>query len=143
MIGARVRPLFHHRRDATLVMIGRFKDAATAETVNKIIDKFKTAVEIDEAAGRLKAGEPTDTYSDEMLRLLTDLNVHSLEPRELEQFLYDVNVRRDGDSIVITTDEIAVEAFLKLMLIKGARVEVYSAHDYPDTGSGARRPSVR
>lgn len=127
---------FGTEHSMNLVMLGRFKDAAMAETVNGIIDKFKRAVEADQTAGRLTLGEPTDTYSDEMLRLLVDLNVHSLGPDELEQFLYDVNVRRDGDSIVITTDEIAVEVFLKLMLLKGARVEVYSAHDYPDTEYG-------
>lgn len=127
---------FGTEHSMNLVMIGRFRDAATAETVNGIIDKFKAAVEADETAGRLRAGEPTGTYSDEMLRLLMDLNVYGVEPRELEQFLYDVNIRRDGASIVITTDEIAVEAFLKLMLTKGARVEVYSAHDYPGTGYG-------
>lgn len=130
---------FGTEHSMNLVMIGRFKDAATAETVNGIIDKFKRAVEADQTAGRLTLGEPTDTYSDEMLSLLVDLNVHSLGPDELEQFLYDVNVRRDGDSIVITTDEIAVEVFLKLMLLKGARVEVYSAHDYPDTEYGRGR----
>jgi hypothetical protein len=127
---------FGTEHSMNLVMIGRFKDAATAETVNGIIEKFKTAVDADEAAGRLRVGEPTDAYSDELLRLLMDLNVLSVGPEELEQFLYDVNVRRDGDSIVITTDESAVEAFLKLMLSRGARVEVYSAHDYPDTGYG-------
>lgn len=130
---------FGTEHSMNLVMIGRFKDAATAETVNGIIDEFKTAVEADQAAGRLKLGEPADTFSDEMLRLLMDVNVHSLGPGELEQFVYDVNVRRDGDAIVITTDEIAVEAFLKLMLLKGARVEVYSAHDYPDTEYGRGR----
>ena len=34
--------------------------------------------------------------------------------------------------VVITTDEPDVSAFLKLMVDKGARVEVFSAHDYPD-----------
>lgn len=130
---------FGTEHSMNLVMIGRFKDAATAETVNGIIDEFKMAVEADQAAGRLKLGEPTDTYSDKMIRLLMDLNVHSLGPGELEQFVYDVNVHRDGDAIVITTDEIAVEAFLKLMLLKGARIEVYSAHDYPDTEYGRGR----
>lgn len=130
---------FGTEHSMNLVMLGRFKDAATAETVNGIIDKFKRAVEADQTAGRLTPGEPTDTYSDEMLSLLVDLNLHSLGPDELEQFLYDVNVRRDGDSIVITTDEIAVEVFWKLMLLKGARVEVYSAHDYPDTEYGRGR----
>jgi hypothetical protein len=43
-------------------------------------------------------------------------------------------VRRDGSSIVVTTDETDVQALLKVLLDKGARIEVYSAHDYPGTG---------
>ena len=88
---------FSSEHSMNLVMIGRFKDAATAETVNAIIDRLKTAVEADEEAGRLEVGEPTDSFSDEMLRLLSDVNVYNVEPREFEQFLYDVDVRRDGD----------------------------------------------
>ncbi|EUA59807.1 hypothetical protein I550_2955 [Mycobacterium intracellulare 1956] len=34
---------------------------------------------------------------------------------------------------MITTDESDVQALLKVLLDGGARVEVYSAHDYPDT----------
>ena len=127
---------FGTEHSMNLVMIGRFKDAATAETANAIIDKLMRAVEADEAAGQLVVGEPTDHYSDAMLNLLIELNLFGVEPRELEQFRYDVSVRRDGDAIVVTTDEIAVEAFLKVMLAQCARVEVYSAHDYPNAEQG-------
>jgi hypothetical protein len=124
---------FGTEHSTNLVMIGRFRDAATAETANKIIEQFTTALRAEEKAGRLTVGEPNDHYSDEVLRLLTDFGIHSLGPAELEQFLYDVSVRRDGNMIVVTTDEIEVHALLKVLLAKGARVEVYSAHDYPDT----------
>lgn len=130
---------FGTEHSMNLVMIGRFRNAATAETVKGIIDQFKTAVEEEQEAGRLVVGEPTESYSDEMLRLMMDLNVSSLGPRELEQFLYDVTVRREGDSIIITTDEIAIEAFMRLLLLNEARVEVYSAHDYPATAYGRGR----
>lgn len=127
---------FGTEHSMNLVMVGRFEDAATAETVKAVIERFTEAVEAEVDAGRLTVGEPPDSYSDEILDLLTDLNVHSLGPGQLEQFLYDVRVNRDGDSVVVTTDEIEVEAFLKLMLAKGGRIEVYSAHDYPDTKYG-------
>ncbi|HLI56008.1 MAG TPA: DUF6375 family protein [Actinomycetota bacterium] len=130
---------FGTEHSMNLVMIGRFQDAAAAETVRRIIEEFKFAVQADETAGRLTVGEPSRIYSDEILRLLMQTNIHNIGPDELEQFLYDVNVTREGDSIVITTDETSVEAFLKLMLSKGARVEVYSAHDYPDTPYGRGR----
>ncbi|MCX4650229.1 MULTISPECIES: DUF6375 family protein [unclassified Streptomyces] len=119
-----------------LVMIGRFKDVTTAERTHTVIKKLTTALQAEEEAGRLTVGEPNDRYSDEVLKLLSDLNIHSIGPRELEQFLYDLTMRRNGDSIVVTTDETDVQALLKVLIDKGARVEVYSAHDYPDTGHG-------
>lgn len=38
--------------------------------------------------------------------------------------------------MILTTDESEVSAFLKVMIQKEAKVEVYSAHDYPDTEYG-------
>ncbi|WP_329600160.1 DUF6375 family protein [Streptomyces pseudovenezuelae] len=119
-----------------LVMIGRFEDATTAERAHAVIKQLTTALQAEEEAGRLTIGEPNDRYSDEVLKLLSDLNIHSIGPRELEQFLYDLTMRRDGDSIVVTTDETDVQALLKILLDKGARIEVYSAHDHPGTGYG-------
>jgi hypothetical protein len=117
-----------------LVMIGRFRDAATAMTAKDIIDKLTSAARADVDAGRLVVGEPADRYSDESLQVLTELNVHQVGPAELEQFLYEVEVRREEGSIVVTTDESDVQALLKVLLNQGARVEIYSAHDYPDAG---------
>lgn len=117
-----------------LVMIGRFKDTTAAERANTVIKEFTKALQAEEEAGRLIVGEPDDRFSDEVLKLLSDLNIHSIGPRELEQFLYDLTMRREGDSIVVTTDETDVQALLKVLLDKGARIEVYSAHDYPGTG---------
>ncbi|MFC9732483.1 DUF6375 family protein [Streptomyces roseolus] len=116
-----------------LVMIGRFRDAATAERTHALIKKLTAALQAEEDAGRLTVGEPNDRYSDEVLKLLSDLNIHSVGPRELEQFLYDLDTHRDDDSIVVRTDEADVQALVKVLIDKGARVELYSAHDYPDT----------
>ncbi|NGN62565.1 hypothetical protein G5C51_01420 [Streptomyces sp. A7024] len=127
---------FGTEHSTNLVMIGRFKDAATTERAHALIKEITTVLQAEEEAGRLTVGEPKDRYSDEVLKLLTDLNIYSVGSRELEQFLYDLTVRRDGNSIVVTTDEIDVQALLKVLLHKGARIEVYSAHNYPGTGHG-------
>jgi hypothetical protein len=37
---------------------------------------------------------------------------------------------------VLTTEEYDISAFLKVMFLNGARIEVYSAHDYKDTAHG-------
>lgn len=115
-----------------LVMIGHFKDATLAETALDTIKEATRLVQAEMDAGRLVLGEPQDRFTDAMLDAVSDLRLHSIGPNELEQFLYDVRVERHGAQIVLETDEIEVQVFIKLLLSKGARIEMYSAHDYPD-----------
>jgi hypothetical protein len=113
-----------------LVMIGRFDEATDAETVKGIIDKLIATATADAASGNLDYGGRTTRYSDQMQATLADLELYSLAPHELEQFTYDVDVTRRGNRLVIKTDEVEVQAFLKVLLFKGARIEVFSAHDH-------------
>ena len=115
-----------------LVMIGHFKDATAAETALDTIQAATGAVQNEVDSGRLVMGEPRDRFTDEMLKTVGDLRLHSISARELEQFLYDVKIERHGDQVVLETDEVEVQVFVKLLLSHGARIEMYSAHDHPD-----------
>lgn len=119
---------------ANLVMIGHFKDAAEATKAKETIDAITEQVEQDEQAGTLVIGSPSERYGNEMLTLLGRLNIGSIGPQELEQFAYQVRVKVEGNRVVVTTDELDISAFLKVMFLRGARIEVYSAHDHPGTG---------
>ena len=121
---------------ANLVMIGTFKDVSKTEEVMKIIDELKDRVREDERTGLLKIGEYPSRFTDNILDLLGKLNVGSLSPIEVEQFAYDFSIEAKKNQIILTSEEYDVSAFFKLMLDKGARVEIYSAHDYPRTGYG-------
>lgn len=123
---------------ANLVMIGRFEDVTEAPRVKEIIDQLTNQVAQDQANGTLTIGSPTDRYSTEMLDLLGRLNL-SIGPQEVEQFAYDVSVEVEGNDVVLTTEELDISAFLKVMFLKGARIEVYSAHDFPDSAHGRGR----
>ncbi|SRR6266568_1482728 len=123
---------FGSEHSAKLVMIGRFKDVPSAEKAMAAIDEFTEF-----AASSSDEHAVSDRYSDGFLKLLEKVSFHSVAPTELEQFRYDVQCKQEGNQIVVTTDEPDVSAFLKLMIEKGARVEVYSAHDYPDTSEKA------
>ena len=116
---------------ANLVMIGSFKDVASAKRAQEIIDKL-TEFMMDSEDDH----EDSDHYSSAALDLLLSLNTASLRPGELAQFRYDVSSKREKDRIVITTDEYDVSGFLKILIDAGARVEVYSKHIYPDTDRG-------
>ncbi len=121
---------------ANLVMIGHFENATEAKKAKEIIDALTKRVAEDENNGTLVVGSPSGRYGTEMLDLLGRLNVASIGPGELEQFAYEVKVMVEGNKVVVTTDEFDIAAFLKVMFLRGARIEVYSAHHHPDTAHG-------
>lgn len=132
---------FQHSSEhsANLVMIGHFKDATEATEAKEIIDALTQQVVEDQSNGTLIVGTPSERYGKEMLDLFGRLNVATIGPQEIEQFAYEVNVKIEGNDIVLTTEELDVSAFLKVMFQKGARVEVFSAHDYPNSAHGRGR----
>ncbi len=113
---------------ANLVMIGTFKDAASAEKVKKAIDEL---TEFITSSNDDRRG--SEHYSSSDLKLLEKVGFFSVLPAELDQFRYDISSKLVGEKIVIQTDEMDVSAFLKLLIDRGARVEVYSKHEYRDT----------
>ena len=121
---------------ANLVMIGHFEDAIEATKAREIIDALTDQVARDQESGALVIGKPSGRYGKEMLDLLSKLNVASIGPAELEQFAYDVDVNVEGSDVAVTTEEIDVSAFLKVLFYCGARIEVYSAHNHPGTDYG-------
>ncbi len=124
---------------ANLVMIGRFKDETKATRAKEVIDALTKHVRKEEESGARVVGSPSERYGKEMLDLMARLDFVAVAPRELDQFAYEVSVEVEGDKIILTTEEDDVSAFLKVMIHHGARIEVYSAHDYPDTAHGRER----
>lgn len=132
----KIWPQHGSEHSANLVMIGHFKDAAKATKAKEIIDALTEQVARDQEKGVLVVGSPPERYGGEMLDLLGQLNVASIGPGELEQFAYDASVNTEGNKVVVTTDELEIAAYLKILFNEGARIEVYSAHDHPDTDHG-------
>ena len=115
-----------------LVMIGRFKEPKEAKAVEQIIKRITAQVMEEENIPSYDATPRQRRYSKPMLDLLSELHVHSVSSTELEQLSYDVRYEVKEDSIIFNTNEIDVAAFMKILVEKGARVEMYSAHNYPD-----------
>lgn len=127
---------FGSEHSSNLVMIGRFKEESDATKAKEIIDLLAEQVRADERAGLIKIGEGADRYTDSIRNLLEKTNVYSIGSAELEQFAYDFNIKVENKEVILTTKEIDVSAFLKVLIDNGAHVEVYSAHNYPDIKHG-------
>jgi len=125
---------------SNLKMIGTFKTVEKAIDAKNAIEQLEGFVE---RTGGFDTYDRTERFTDEQMELYRNgtKGVQSLSPREFSQFALDVRVQQADNTIQITSDEIDVSAYLKLLIDCGAKVEVYSAHDYPDKDSDTERSS--
>lgn len=114
---------------ANMVLIGTFESSDKAEEAVKLLKDATDVARADEAAGRLVAGKPPTSFSDGMMELYKRTNL-SLNYGDPEELLYDYDAAREGDRVIITTDEMLLSAFVKVMIHGGAKIQVYSRHDH-------------
>ena len=118
-----------------LVLIGRFKRVQDAEKVEKDIDSLSAQASKDESHSLTYAKPEDQRFSEEMLSLLMSLNLNTLGPADIGQLAFEYRLDREDDRITVTTDEAEVSAFVKIFIEAGAKVEVFSAHDYPSSST--------
>ena len=109
-----------------LVIIGSFKEEYEAEEFEKLTEKVTHFL-----SENSEFDVEADRFDRKTLDFLARENLFSLSPQQLGHLLYDVNVSRHGKKIRVSSDD-DVNAFISLLIHKGARVEVFSAHDYPE-----------
>ncbi len=124
---------FGSEHSANLVVIGRFKEASEAKQVKEIIDRLTEQAMDENEIPRFDAALRHRRYSEPMSKLLNEFRIYSVGPTELEQLQYDVSHEVKDNTIIFKTDEVDISAFIKILIDKGARIEIYSAHNYPDT----------
>ncbi|MFC4726087.1 DUF6375 family protein (plasmid) [Glycocaulis abyssi] len=115
---------------ANLVLIGEFEGVDKAEKALQLLNEVAEVAQADEADGLLEAGKVSTRFSDRVLDLLTRANL-SLDYGDTEELLYEFGARREGEKVIITTEELSLNAFMKVLLHGGAKIEVYSRHDHP------------
>lgn len=127
----KIRNGYGSEHSMNLVLIGKFKNAQDAEKVVRDIDRLSAQVSKDSDDSVLSDKPENQRFSDEMLTMLRSINIHSLAPNELEQLVSDYHLKREDCRITVRTDEADVSAFIKLFIDAGAKVEIFSAHEYP------------
>ena len=110
-----------------LRMVGHFESEEDAKKIHDLINKLSA-----ELIDKIDIGSNRENFGDEVRAILMEADCFILGPGELEHFLYDTHTRVEGNRIILETDETEISAFFKLMIDKGAKVEIYSAHHHPD-----------
>ena len=106
----------------------------------RIVGTFKTVQDAKEAAAlfnELLAVENKDKgknlyFSDELMEVFSKRNFSWFSEHDPEQLDLYYRLKPEGNKIIVETDEVEVQALLKVLLHKEARIELYSRHHYPD-----------
>ncbi len=109
-----------------LVIIGSFKEEHEAEAFEKLTEKVTSFL-----SENSEFDVEADRFDKQTLNFLSKENLFSLTPQQLGHLLYGVHVSRQGSKVRISSDD-DINAFISLLIHKGAKVEVFSAHDYPE-----------
>jgi hypothetical protein len=115
-----------------LKLVGHFLSSKAAADAKGAIAKLTEAAEVDYGEGKWEHGEPPRVFSRRLLEAMSEVGVHNLGHADIEQFLYDASVDAEDADVVVLTDEIDVLAYVKVLIAKGAKVEIYSMHDHDD-----------
>jgi len=114
-----------------LVLIGKFKNERDADRSHELIKKLMQLAAEDENMPVLERAPEEFRFSDSAMDFIRKHQLYILTPAEIEQFAYDHHVDKNADNITVRTDESEISAFVKIFLDAGARIEIYSGHDYP------------
>lgn len=114
-----------------LVMVGTFKTVDDAAKTKELAERLSELLH-----HKVELNGQTTRFPEDVREILWNENVHILAPQEIEHFSYEHSLDQDKEKLVYTSEDSEFSAFLKLFIDKGAKVEVYSAHDYPETEHG-------
>lgn len=110
-----------------LIMIGKFKSVHDAEEAKELLDSLFIGLE-----KLIEYNLDADRFPEKVRSFLHSKKIYTLQPQELNQFLLDIRMSLAGDTIKITTEEHDISALQKILFDHGAKVEIFSGHDYPD-----------
>lgn len=113
---------FSSEHSAKLRIIGKFKTEADAQNA---ADFFNELIDVSD---KTDGGNPY--FSDELMDLFKKHNFNTFNEHDAEQADYYYKLEPTGRQIEILTDELEVQAVIKTFIRWGAKIELYSRHDY-------------
>ena len=117
---------------ASIVMIGEFKSVEEAESVYALIEELSGQASDDYSDDIISDWSKNERYSDKTEDRIRQRSLHYLSPSDIADFaLNQPNIEKKGKELHFWTDDVEIGGFIKLMVNKGAKVQVYSAHNYP------------
>ncbi|MBR7828877.1 hypothetical protein KDK95_21385 [Actinospica sp. MGRD01-02] len=116
-----------------LVLIGTFETASGAEAAEERMKALKTLAEAEwsDDAWHSSVERMPEAIVDELIKL----NLPTMGRYDVDNYAFEHSVERDATIVRIATEESEIQGFLKVMLQLGARVQVFSRHEWNEDGT--------
>lgn len=123
---------------ANLVIVGTFKTAKDAQEAKDILEGLSSLISEGITKGMLSEhdGLKNGEFSREQMDFFNNVNMMDYSYADMSSFLYDFNSSLEGTKLIITTEDLMTNGLISTLISKSAKVEIYSAHHYRDTGYG-------
>lgn len=117
-----------------LVLIGKFVTVSGAEAAVERMEALKVLAEAewsdDDDWLRRDQRMPTALRDG-----LMNLQLYEMGREDVDNYVFEHSIKRNGSTVTVTTEESEVQGFLKVLIRLGARVEVFSRHDWNEDGT--------
>lgn len=117
---------------ARLVMIGRFSGPEQARATEETFKRLQDIAE--HSLPERDWEDPDERIPEEVRGALAQMGLYEFTRDDLENFRYEHSVSRDGMELELSTEELDILGFIKLMLSDGAKLEIYSRHTWTSEG---------
>lgn len=116
-----------------LVLIGTFETDSGAEAAIERMEALKILAEAEwsDDDWMHQDGRMPQTIIDQLVRL----NLYEMGRSDVDIYALEHSVRRQGSTVRVWTAEADVQGFLKVLILLGARVEVFSQRHWNEDGS--------
>jgi hypothetical protein len=111
-----------------LVLIGRFQEVTGAKAAEERMEALKALAETMWSDDDWRSRD--ERMPSELSQALYEMKLYDMGRSDVDNYAFDHNVTRDAETLRIWTDESDVQGFLKVLLHYGARVEVFSRHEW-------------
>lgn len=113
-----------------LVLIGRFQTVTGAEAAEERMKALQALAEDNWSDDDWRG--PGERMPRELGQALAEMKLYDMGRYDVDVFALDHRVARTAETVRIWTDESDVQGFLKVLLRYGARVEVFSRHEWDE-----------
>lgn len=116
-----------------LVLVGTFEAVSGAEAAIERMKALKALAEAEWSDDDWRRRDERMPLT--LVEELAKLELYDMGRSDVDLYAFDHSVERKGSTVRIQTEESDVQGFLKVLIHLGARVEVFSRHDWNEDGT--------